>query len=651
MSLVTHFFGEKISAIKCFKYLQNGFLFALLFLFSQFAISQTDSITKSKWRSINDTWTHYSEPDIRYGIDSSIINLEEFNAMQRSGSEYLNIGNTGSAAYPLVFSPFRFRGFNVGFNQFEAYRYTFDSTRIYHVMRPFSHIEYIVGQKVEQYFKGKFAGQLKQQFQFGVDFTRYNSRGTYVNQSTNVNGFTLYGFYEPPKRNYSIQTILLLNLAKVKENGGVDDVDVFAKNSTFFTKELVPVKSQNAKNDYTEVRWMARGAYHFGKYQNIKKDTATLKIKVPTFKIGYEIGTGMQRFKYLDLAPDSAYYGSFWAGKDSIRYDLNITHFSNAAFMEFTGQFAKNDTVIKQTNFRASASLHYDIYSIKEMSGKNWFGNFYVKGAVQNNPLAKSKILYKAAVEYYMFGYNQNDLLVDGSVGYNFGKFGRVEAVVNYHLTEAPFIWQHYSSRSELWLNNFPKQNVLSFGGSYGFQHKIISVFADAKYNYVKNWFYFKSIASPSVDNADANILVLHIGNKFGIKGFHLDNDVWFQPVVNSNSIRLPMWVTRHSMYYEMRIFKKKLWFSTGFDLRYNSPFFGNEYFPLTGQWVLQNSNQLTFYPVLDWFLNLKVKWFRVTAKVANISSAFGPKGYYTAPNYPAADLAFKMGVAWRFFE
>ncbi len=632
---------------------QRQFAFILLntcFLLLLFhtAVGQKDTTAKRK--SLNDTWYHYAAPDVRYRIDSSIVNLEEFNAMQRPGSEYLNIGNTGSAAYPLVFSPFKITGFNVGFNQFEAYRYTFDSTRIYKVMRPYSQIQYIVGQKVEQMFNGKFGGQIKEQFQFGVDFTRYNSRGAYLNQHTNVNGFTLYGFYEPKKRNYSVQTILLLNMAQAKENGGVE-ADVFAKGSSFFSKELVPVRSETAKNDYNEVRWMARGAYHFGKYQHVKRDTSVAKIKVPTFKIGYEIGTGREKFKYLDTAPDSAYYNSFWTGKDSLRYDLSVIHFTNAAFMEFTGQLAKGDSEVTQTNFKASASLHYDYYAIKETSGKNWFGNFYVKGVIQNNPLAKSKILYKAAVAYYMAGYNQNDLRIDGSAGYDFGKFGKVEAAVNYHLTEAPFIWQHYSSKGESWFNNLPKQNVLAFGGDYTFSHRVISVFAGAKYHYVKNYFYFSSPTVPTFDAANANILVLHAGNRFGIKGFHLDNDVWFQSVTGSNAIRLPLLVTRHSIYYENRIFKKLLWFSIGFDLRYNTSFYGNEYFPLTGQWILQNNTRLNFYPVLDWFLNLKVRWFRITAKVDNISSVFGPRGYYTAPNYPAADVAFKMGVIWRFFE
>ncbi len=206
---------------KPFLYFHYCFILMLCCLVcSSSLFAQKKDSVKTK-RSLNDTWYYNSAPDLRYGIDSSIFNIEEFNAMQRAGSEYLNIGNTGSAAYPLVFSPFRIKGFNTGYNQFEAYQHRFDSVKMYQMMRPYSQIGYLVGQKVEQYFNGKFAAQHKQRIQYGVEFTRFNSRGTYQNQSTNVNGFSLYGNYVPRSNAFSLQTIMVFNSNIVKENGGV----------------------------------------------------------------------------------------------------------------------------------------------------------------------------------------------------------------------------------------------------------------------------------------------------------------------------------------------------------------------------------------------------------------------------------------------
>jgi len=656
---------------------------------SSSVFAQKKDVAKPK-RSFNDTWYYNSDPNVRYGIDSSIFNIEEFNGMQRPGAEYLNIGNTGSAAYPLVFSPFRIKGFNTGYNQFEAYQHRFDSVKMYQVMRPYSQIGYLVGQKVEQYFNGKFAAQHKQRIQYGVDFTRYNSRGTYQNQSTNVNGFSLYGNYAPRSNAFSLQTVMVFNSNVVKENGGVRD-DVFAKGSTLISKELAPVNLVNALNNYQEIKWMFKAAYHLGKKETVTTDTSTYKVTIPTFKIGYAFTTGRDKYKYVDGQADSAYYGRYYTYQDSMKHDASFLLVGNEVFVEFTGQLKKGtrdrgrgtgpDTAmssvfaytsllvidslvrdslnrlieptieIRQTNFKAFAGLHFDYIGVNQNNFRDKEYNFYLQGGIQNNPLAKSRILYLAKVAFYFAGYNQSDLRLDGSAGYNLGKFGKVEGVVNYHLTEAPYNYQNYWGKVHRIINNFPKQSVLAFGGNYSFSHRVIGFAADAMYYYAKNYFHFSSPEDAAYDASNANVLVVHAGNRLGIKGFHFDNDVWFQVVGSSNAIRLPQWVTRSSMYYEQRLFKKVLWFSIGFDVRYNAPFFGNTYHPLSGQFYVQDATRLNFYPVLDWFLNIKVKSLRITMKVDNISSQFGPRGYYTSPGYPAADLAFKMGVSWRFWE
>ena len=323
----------------------------------------------------------------------------------------------------------------------------------------------------------------------------------------------------------------------------------------------------------------------------------------------------------------------------------------DSLFRDSLNQFIEPTIEIKQTNFKAFAGLHFDYIGVNQNSFRDKEFNFYLQGGIQNNPLANSRILYLAKVAFYFAGYNQSDLRLDGSAGYNLGKFGKVEGVVNYHLTEASYNYQNYLGKAYRIINNYPKQSILAFGGNYSIAHRVISFVADAMYYYAKNYFHFRSPEDATYDASNANVLVIHAGNRLGVKGFHFDNDVWFQVVGSSNAIRLPQWVTRSSMYYEQRLFKKVLWFSTGFDVRYNAPFFGNTYHPLSGQFYVQDATRLNFYPVLDWFLNIKVKSLRITIKVDNISSQFGPRGYYTSPGYAAADLAFKMGVNWRFWE
>ncbi|MCS6818350.1 MAG: putative porin [Chitinophagales bacterium] len=598
----------------------------------------------------NDTWHHLADPFIRYGIDSTIYNLEEYNGVQRPGPEYLHLGNTGSPAYPLIFDPLKYRGFLSGFNQFDAYRYHYDSVRIFKVMRPYSQIQYLIGQRNEQMFNGKFAGQIKQNFQFGVDFTRYNSRGGYVNQNTNVNGFALYATFEPSSANYSLLSVLLLNKPAVSENGGTR-VDVFEAGNTFLSKQLAPVWLQKARTSYNELHWINSFYYHLGKKISVKKDTSFIQKKIPTFKAGLLVGIGRDLYRFVDPSPDSIYYGELWQGTDTVLFNLGITKISQALMAEFTGQAAKDGNKIRQYNFRAYMTAQADYHRIREISGKDWFVNVHIRSGIRSNPLVQSRWWYHACVQSYVAGYNKGDLLLDVATGYDIKRWGRLSATFNYHLSESPWVWQSFAGGGLLWSKDFPKQNVLAAGGAYHFLHKIFSINADVKYFFVKNFFYFDSRNQPASDENIASIWVAHAAAKLFIKGFNLHSDIWYQPVLNSTAIRIPQIVSRHSIFYDTRLFKRVLWLSVGFDLRYNSPFFGNEYFPLTGQWILQDRFRLNFYPVLDAFLNFKVRWFRFSAKLENISSLFGPRGYYTAPYYPAADLAFKASVTWRFFE
>ncbi len=88
-----------------------------------------------------------------------------------------------------------------------------------------------------------------------------------------------------------------------------------------------------------------------------------------------------------------------------------------------------------------------------------------------------------------------------------------------------------------------------------------------------------------------------------------------------------------------------------GVDLRYNSNFIANAWQPLTGQFYIQNEQNMHYTPVLDVFLSFKVKTLRVFAKANYINEGLGKKNYYTALGYPDRGRTFAGGLIWRFFE
>ena len=631
-----------------------------------------DTIKVRKKSSLNDTWYYASEPNKRYIIDTAISQLHRYDVVRRDGAEYFNMGNTGTAAYPLVFNPSPNVGFNMGFRQFDVYKNQKDSVRYYQVIRPYVEIFYSLGITNEQIFQGRFANSHKKTFMYGVDFRRINSRGIYTNQKALNNGFNLYGIYNSKNKQLNIQTDLIYNSFVTGENGGLAR-DIIFKDSAVFQKTLAPVNLQAGQINYKEINWFLKGSYGVGKKYNERvNDTLVQRVTLPVFRVSYQFNLDYGKYSYYDLAQDSAYYSGYLNTGDTMRYNSRYLKIGNRFGLDYNAKKLTSDSTYKELNFIIGASVNLDYYMVKEFHQNSNFTNLYITGYLKSNPAVNSRLLYKASVAYYLAGYNLNDLNADGQIGVDLHQFGRITAGAGYQLKESDWMYHSFRVDSSIgvntinangtriiglldninysYLKNFPKMSTLRFGGEYVVDKIGIKVSA---YNYVlNNYFYFSTAATPAYEKSAINMLVLSFSNRFGIKGFHLDNDVWFQKSAGSDVIRLPLVSTKHSVYYERHVFKHALWFAIGVDLRYYTPFKGNGYNPLTGQFYLQNDWELKFYPVLDVFLNVKIKTVRVFLMGTNISSFFGhQKGYYTSPLYPAADASFKFGAAWRFFE
>lgn len=595
----------------------------------------------------NDTWFLSSEPEKHFVIDSGIFGIQYYNVVQREGIEYSNTGNTGGAAYPVVYTTNRSTGFNLGYNQFDVYRYYKDSVKYYQVIRPYAELSMMIGLKNEQMFQGKFANQHKGIIYYGVDFRRISSLGIYTNSRTNDNSFNLYGIYNSKNKRWNVQTDLIFNSFKVQENGGVQENPF---DSSFFQKKLVPVSLLEAENNYKQIDFYLKGSYNIGKkYFERKNDSTRFETVMPVFKISYQFNLESNKNKYRDLDPDSGYYRAFYL-EDSVFNDLNYLKVGNSIILDYYARKLTSDSTYSDKNFIATAEAGFDYFLIEQNLLKSNTSNLYVAGNFRSNSASRSKIFYRAAVKYFLYGWNQHDFVADAVVGYDFGKFGMFSGNASYQLKEAPYIYERYVSHPVNWNYDLTKTKVFSVGGKY--QNVKYGIIADLNYYVADHLPVYPGTASPYIDTKPENVFVAHAGNRNGFYGLHLDNDVWFTSAPNNGIVKqtLPMLVTIHSIYYERRIFKKALWFAIGFDLRYN---FRNNvpyYDPMLAAFYPTYTESKSF-PVLDWFLNLKIKTVRVFLKVNNISSSFGPKGYYSLYKYPARDVSFQFGLKWRFFE
>jgi hypothetical protein len=626
-----------------------------------------------KKSSLNDTWFYGSEPNKRYIIDTSIAVMNYNDVARRDGAEYFNLGNIGSETYSQVFNPSPTVGFNMGFHQFDAYRYSLDSIRYYQVIRPYAEIFYYMGINKDQLFQGRFANSHKSGIIYGVDFRRINSNGTYTNQKATDNGFSLYGIYNTKNKAFNIETDLIYNSFVTQENGGVT-YNIFRTDTPqVLTKTLAPTNLTQAVLNYNEIDWFLKASYNIGKKYNERvNDTLVRKVVLPVFRVSYRADIERGKYSYFDINNDSAYYSSYLHTGDTLRYSSQYIKVGQRFGLDYGAKKLTSDSTYKELDILMGASVNLDYYMLSEFGEKDKFSNLYITGYLRNNPAVNSPLIYKASVAYYIAGYNQNDLSAEGQLGVDFKKYGRLTAGAGYQLRQSDWIYHNFRADSASpmpytnsngtvsyttsdnlaykYLNYFPKMSTFKLGGEYMLDKYGIKVSA---YNYVlDNYYYFSGPNTPAYDSRAINMLVLSFANRFGYKGIHFDNDVWFQKSAGSDVIRLPLVTLKSSLYYERHVFKDALWFAVGVNVRYYTPFKANEYNPLFGQFYIQNSHTETFYPILDVFLNVKIKTVRIFLMGTNLSSFFGPqKGYYTAYMYPAADASFQFGAAWRFFE
>jgi hypothetical protein len=199
------------------------------------------------------------------------------------------------------------------------------------------------------------------------------------------------------------------------------------------------------------------------------------------------------------------------------------------------------------------------------------------------------------------------------------------------------------------WQNNFGNEKIVTFGGALN-TSKWGSV--EASYNAIDNYTFFNEEAKPEQASETLNYFKIKLMKEFTYGKFSLDNTVMYQNVISGNTFfRVPTWVTRNTIYYATDVFKgKPLYLQTGVTFSYFSSYKMNAYNSLISEFSIQNNYQIGNFPMLDYFLNLRIQRTRIYLQLENFTSGFTGRNYYSAPTYPYRDLTFRIGLVWNFF-
>ena len=210
------------------------------------------------------------------------------------------------------------------------------------------------------------------------------------------------------------------------------------------------------------------------------------------------------------------------------------------------------------------------------------------------------------------------------------------------------YFYEHYYSNHYKWENSFDKIYTLRMGATLekpGWRLK-----ASLNYAIINKFVFFNENALPEQAKSEFSVLSAMLNKDFKFGGLHIRNWLVFQHTTTDKYLVLPPLSIRNSTYYE-NTYAKVLHFQIGFDTRYETAWYADQYSPATGMFYRQSLEKIGDYPWIDGFINLKLKRTCFYIKYTNLATQFVKGGYFTTPTYPAPINTLCFGVSWSFYN
>ena len=616
-------------------------------------------------------------------IDGS---LQDFNRFYPVPADYVTMGNTGAAAFPVLFTPILKAGWDAGFHAYDLYKYTIENTRFYKTTRPFTQLTYLLGTGKEQVIDVLQTQNIKPNWNAGINYRLISSPGLFQTQNANHNNYRFFSNYQGNKKRYAAYFVLLGNKLNASENGGIQNDSLLA-DPTRKNRVAIPVNlggdiglsynifstAVNTGILYSNFTAFFRQSYDFGiKDSIIINDTTTEYLFYPKFRFQHTLNYSSYTDRFKDTLSDP----TFAAGDGAIYnkwYNISLNPSSGINFwLQDKWKFVSNDFAIKQFPetknpgqfieaglrlenfsgiFSSSPRPLYQVEVFPIPAVKKTFYNLVLHGEYRNKTRnRKWDALLKG--EFYATGANAADYSAFITLTrFLNSKLGDVQVSFENVNRSPSYIFEGNSSFNLGNNLNNKKENIT-----------VISVEANnprftimARNISIANYTYFKNYYQTDQFNGLLNITQLTASTKNKISHhFNLYSDFIIQQTTGINPIRVPLFFTRQRLAFEGN-FYKNLFLSTGLDVKYNTPYKANNYSPVMGHFFPQDTTIISNLPEVDLYFDFRIKTFTGLIKVENLNTVDFSQGFgftnnsFAAPHYPTPGYIFRLGVKWNF--
>ena len=565
----------------------------------------------------------------------NINKFYEFNFRRKDNFELIKPNNVGqpynNLSYVIDESNYPIIGYSANKTQLQ----TSDDIYFYDVAYPMTELLFKTVFSQGQLTDVLFTTNVNRKLNFSLGFKALRSLGKYQNSLSGSKNFTFTYNYNSKK--FSSKSFYLSQKLEKHESGGLSLIsinDFESKDPVFNERSKLNVKFEDAVNVYFQ-----RDFYSHNKFKisdNKKNLSLNHTLHYVTVNNSYNqslinnyyggliggITTVDDKFKFRSI-------------NNKISFDISniIFDFAEIGFINFNYEYfnlnSGNEKIKENSNlFSIKLSKNFEILDLdfdlqKKISGDRIGDrlNIVLKPAKKFNldlNLKLSSVKSHPGLIYdnYYSGFsgvnwtNRNDLVNTSSIFINyinkkFGQFSLSGSLINNYV--------YVSTENSDIETYIPQINQAEFD---------IKLF---KLKYVKNFIFGK---------------------------FSMNNSFLIQDVdQNDNILNIPDFVYRNSFFISEKIFKNVLEIQSGFNFKIFSKFFINEYNPVISTFHIQDKRKIGGFPIVDFFLNAKIRQTRLFFIFEHINSSFSENNFFTTPSMPYRDSNFRFGLNWSLFN
>lgn len=587
-------------------------------------------------------------------VDTSLTIAKDykFNYLRKDRYGLLPFANTGQTYNTLIYNFDNTATTPGSVAQARHFNYMgVDEIKYFHLPTPVTDLFYRSAFQQGQLLDASFSMNTSKRINFSLGYKGLRSLGKYVNSLTSTGNFRAAVSYRTKNDRYHIKAHWVAQDLLNEENGGLTNqaLTQFTSNDPEFSeREQLAVNLNGTQNILDGTRVYVN---HYYKLLSKKDSLADYSLN-----IGHIFNSENKFYQFEQSASSQLFGAAFNDGSNRDRTDQEETY--NELFATYT------DATLGTLTFLANA-LNYDYGyktviivdqdddGVNETIPNRLKGTNIAVGGRYKNRIGRLDVAGEAQVNVLgdFDGFN-----VTGSIGYDVTKEAHLEASILSN--SRPANYNHLLSQSNyvnyIWYNapNYSNVNTNTLAGKLSSKKWAnIEVAATT----IDNYAYFGLNADSLVTSLQSGDAVNHLkitaNREFTYGKFALDATATLQSVSGAeNVLNVPAFVTRGSVYFTDRLFKRALLLQTGVTFNYFSEYNLNAYDPVLAEFFVQNEEALGAFPLVDVFVNMKVRQTRIFVKAEHLNSGFTGNTFFSAPGYPYRDFNVRFGLVWNFF-